>query len=229
MTVALILATGLAAWVGWLVHSAVMRNLALFLGVNGLILGALGALLFFALGLYKLVHSLIFVGSAAVSVAWLVFAAMKWGVRFLYKAIGILLVVGCAAFLGVIIVRYWPSVALFLARLMAALAFAGVASILIFSFRYIWRIVFAEWFQVKKFPPGTFTPDAWKKLVSNVGPDRQEALLGRTDHQTLSLTVPDYLSVLKEIRAAFKVEPAISAYWEHRHRIEEALRQERQG
>ena len=200
-------AAGVGGWIGWLVYSAVVRKLAWALRISGLVMAAAAVVLLLALGLNKFVHNLVAASIAVVSVGWLTFAGIAWGPRVLHKALGVLLAVGATASLVVGIVLYWPSVPLMLARILVACALAAVVGMLFFGLRYLWRAVSAELFRVRRFPPGSFTPEAWKKLISNASADRQERLLARTDHQALSLTVPDYLAVLKEVRTMINAEP----------------------
>jgi len=124
---------------------------------------------------------------------------------------------------------YWPSVAFILARVLAACTLVGFVLPLLSSSRHVWRAFIPLLFQTRRYEPGSIKLKEWKQSVRTGNPDRQLALLNKTDHQALSLSVEDYLALLKEIQPVFKAEPAISAYWEHRNRIEEALRQERRG
>jgi Cdc6-like AAA superfamily ATPase len=72
-------------------------------------------------------------------------------------------------------------------------------------------------------------PDSWKQQLTSADPDLQLVLLNRTNHQTLGLEPQQFLRVLEDIQDLITEEPALSSYWEKRDRLEQVLRQERQG
>ncbi|MCX7113883.1 MAG: TIR domain-containing protein [Proteobacteria bacterium] len=77
---------------------------------------------------------------------------------------------------------------------------------------------------------GKIDSEHWKMDIQNAKAENQNNLLLRTNYKTLSLKdVSQFVEILKEIQPWIKEEPALSTYWELRYRLEEALRQERQG
>lgn len=134
-------------------------------------------------------------------------------------------------YIYLIIVHFIPSKTTFIiSRILAALICLVLVFIMAITFRPLWysirRIPF---FFIQKFHLGSFTPESWKKRIEKSNPEKQKYLLLQTEHQLLSLTPAQFLEVLKEIRPLIKKEPALSTYWEQRDRLEEILRQERQG
>jgi hypothetical protein len=81
----------------------------------------------------------------------------------------------------------------------------------------------ARWVYSEK----SFTPEVWKDLVKQSLPERQQNILLRTHPQALGLTAEEYLQVLTEIELLIQEEPALSAYWDQRDQLDQALRQER--
>ena len=69
----------------------------------------------------------------------------------------------------------------------------------------------------------------WKRKFAGASPDLQEAFLSQTNHQTLGLTAVEFLNALQEIERFVNSEPALSAYWDKRDRLEQVLRQEHLG
>jgi hypothetical protein len=61
------------------------------------------------------------------------------------------------------------------------------------------------------------------------GPDQQQLILNQTNHQNLGLKADEFLKVLEEVAPTISEEPALSTYWEKRDRLEQVLKQERQG
>lgn len=80
-----------------------------------------------------------------------------------------------------------------------------------------------------KYRPGQFSVQEWKDLVYSADADQQSDMLTKTDHQTLSVEIPAFLEILKAIEPNIKGEPAQSTYWDIRYKLEQALKQERQG
>jgi hypothetical protein len=132
------------------------------------------------------------------------------------------------------------------------LRFVVLVVIMVFWFSVIWRIYTAEtlshlyrrfvfisegqlalvsrlWHLKSTYPPNKFTAEEWKHKINEAGTERQKALLLRTNHQTLGLTPEVFLTLLYEIQPLIKKEPALSAYWERRHQLEEILKQEKRG
>ena len=102
--------------------------------------------------------------------------------------------------------------------------------IVVWLFRTSWlrvlRSIFVSW--------GTtaidFVDDKdWSNQIAAADAETQRYMLRNIDQQKLSLNATDYLDYLKSIQPSIKEEPALSTYWELRYRLEEALRQERQG
>ncbi len=79
------------------------------------------------------------------------------------------------------------------------------------------------------YPPVSWLPGEWKVTLQQAQPRQQRDLLRRTTHQTLGLRPNEFLHFLIEIEPLVREEPALSAYWEGRDQLEQALRQERQG
>jgi hypothetical protein len=94
----------------------------------------------------------------------------------------------------------------------------------------LWRtLAYLAFLSTRKFPPGSFEPGYWKKLLEKASPNRQHYLLVQTDHQSLTLKPAGFLQVLKEVRPLITTEPALSTYWDMRDQLEQVLKQERQG
>ncbi|HVS00749.1 MAG TPA: NACHT domain-containing protein [Thermoanaerobaculia bacterium] len=105
--------------------------------------------------------------------------------------------------------------------LLAALLFALWHLLLALSRLWLTR--------AQKFPPGSFTPDAWIDRLESANAEQQNRLLVRTDPQALSLTAAEFLEVLREIHPLIQKEPALSTYWDQRDQLEQVLKQERHG
>jgi TIR domain/NACHT domain len=73
------------------------------------------------------------------------------------------------------------------------------------------------------------SPEQWKSKLAAADPDLQQLLLHQTNHQTLGVKADDFLRLLEEVATSIEKEPALSTYWEKRDRLEQVLRQERQG
>jgi len=119
---------------------------------------------------------------------------------------------------------------LIILRILIVAAFLVVVFVVVFLSLPLWmkimRILFTSW--------GTSTIDFfdvedWSKRIAAADADTQRYMLRNIDQQKLSLNATDYLDYLKSIQPSIKEEPALSTYWELRYRLEEALRQERQG
>jgi hypothetical protein len=94
----------------------------------------------------------------------------------------------------------------------------------------LWRLIVRLVLGVaEKFPPGSFDPKDWKSRIDAANARAQASLLSRTDHQSLSVTPSNFLGILKDVRPNIREEPALSAYWDIRDRVEQVLRQERSG
>jgi len=81
----------------------------------------------------------------------------------------------------------------------------------------------------KPYPPGSFTPTEWKQRLAQSDTEDQKDLLLRTNHETVGLLPPDFLELLKEVKPLIKEDPAASTYWTQRDKLQDVLRQERQG
>ena len=90
-------------------------------------------------------------------------------------------------------------------------------------------LIQAGWWFFRYYPSGYFTEETWKMRLAEADPDRQRYLLEHTNPQSLKLTAAQYLDLLIEVQGLIKDDPAASQYWEQRDRLQEALRQERQG
>jgi len=71
--------------------------------------------------------------------------------------------------------------------------------------------------------------ERWKLQLLQAGPDQQQSILNQTNHQNLGLKADEFLKVLEEVAPTISEEPALSTYWEKRDRLEQVLKQERQG
>jgi hypothetical protein len=139
----------------------------------------------------------------------------------------ILFILSLSPFLIIAVAIKYPFLT---ARILAAILSLVLVFIMIIFLRPLWyAIKRLRFFSLQKFPPGSFTPEVWTKRIEQSNPVKQKYLLLQTDHQSLSLTAAEFLEVLKEIRPLIKKESALSTYWEQRDRLEEILRQERQG
>ena len=120
--------------------------------------------------------------------------------------------------------------------------FHRIAYVLLFSIFLVLAIIyinliyssgkrfFYKMFGIRRLVPGVVTLELWKHRILYGDAIQQERLLLSTDYQSLSLRNSyEFLDLLKEIQPSIKEEPALSTYWELRYRLEEALRQERQG
>lgn len=115
--------------------------------------------------------------------------------------------------------------------LVARIAVLVAGGVLLIS--CVWGLILLlQWLRYlrsKPFPPGRFTFQEWLRLLQNNGGVKQEAILARTNHESLSLTPAKFLEVLQSARGLVKEEPALSTYWRRRAELEQVLRQERRG
>lgn len=75
----------------------------------------------------------------------------------------------------------------------------------------------------------SFTPEVWKKRLETLDARGQALLFVRTKPDSLGLDVASYLAVLMEVEQFVREDPACSAYWDQRNKIEKALSQEQKG
>ncbi|MBI5715965.1 MAG: NACHT domain-containing protein [Chloroflexi bacterium] len=204
---------------------------ALLVGAGIGIIGLLGLLLN---GLLHLQQNPFITGFAAILYIAMIgggglYVYREWAKGSILKTVGWMLLFGLG--IGVLVGVYilWPQVGSLVAQT-CAVSIWLILVVLLFTILRPWvTFLRLSFFGVQKFPPGSFTPESWKKSIEKADGDRQERLLLRTDHQSLSLTAGQFLGVLKEVQPMIKQEPALSTYWEQRDRLGEALRQERQG
>ncbi|MBI3824188.1 MAG: TIR domain-containing protein [Planctomycetes bacterium] len=115
-------------------------------------------------------------------------------------------------------------------RVLLAFTCAAVMLSFVWTWRYFWQM-FAErlYWRMSTYYLGRFSVSEWKTLMRDSTPRKQTELLVRTNHNSLAVSVSEYLLILKEIEPAIKAEPALSTYWELRARLDQVLRQERHG
>jgi hypothetical protein len=77
--------------------------------------------------------------------------------------------------------------------------------------------------------PGSFSPEQWTALVRSFSARKQAHLIACTDHQSLRVTPQQFLEILDSVAPAIKKDPAASVYWQHRHELQQVLKQERLG
>jgi hypothetical protein len=78
-------------------------------------------------------------------------------------------------------------------------------------------------------PPQAYSPEGWIAAFRKAAPEEQERLLIATSPRSLGLPLPGFQQLLLAVEPLVREEPALSAYWNRRDQIEQALRQERIG
>lgn len=63
--------------------------------------------------------------------------------------------------------------------------------------------------------------------IKAVNPYLQAALLDNIDHKNFRLTTAQYYDAIVQLQSAIADEPALSRYWQLRHKIEAIQRQRR--
>ena len=139
--------------------------------------------------------------------------------------LGIFLAVAIVSGLGWAINEY---LGIYAARIFAGLCF------LLMAFLFVRQMpVLLRWLAVLRrrwpYPRGSFTPDEWKLRLQAAHPVKQEGLILRTNHESVSLSPQEFIDLLAEVHSLIREEPALSTYWAHRAEIEQILKQERQG
>jgi hypothetical protein len=141
---------------------------------------------------------------------WLLF--FGWGMQFVLRTLDRLtqgsVLMGILAILMVLLIGIGVLYTLWLFRRR-------------FQFLVVWR---------RKPPTATaISPDYWKMQLTEADADLQQMLLAQTNHQTLGLRADQFLLLLEEVADSIELEPALSTYWDKRDRLEQVLKQERQG
>ena len=107
---------------------------------------------------------------------------------------------------------------------------AGIVILSAFVAFSLWNyLVEVLFWEMRKYPPGAFTPEEWKAKIQKAKPAKQKMHLIRTDHHSVSLSATEFLLLLKEVDPSITREPALSTYWELLEQMDQALRQERHG
>jgi len=145
-----------------------------------------------------------------IALLWLLF--FGWGMQFVLRTLDRLtqgsVLMGILAILMVLLIGIGVFYTLWLFRRR-------------FQFLVVWR---------RKPPTATaISPDYWKMQLTAADADLQQILLAQTNHQTLGLRADQFLLLLEEVADSIELEPALSTYWDKRDRLEQVLKQERQG
>ena len=158
-------------------------------------------------------------GPTVAVLVWLALHLLGFVVRVLWGA--------CSAWLSGLSELLGGHSDLFARALSIALALA-LLLVAFWLLHRLWKSLRVSW-TLYLYPPGYFTEADWKSLLHRAAPFAQQEILLRTTPQSLSLSPAEFLGTLQAVRNDVKEEPALSAYWNRRDEIEQALRQERSG
>jgi hypothetical protein len=115
-------------------------------------------------------------------------------------------------------------------RILLVTILSGAIATILYIYINLVRRVFGYMVNRNRFySPRKFTKDQWLNLLRKSKPIKQQDLLTHTNYQSLGLSPAEFLEILYEVETDIKKEPALSAYWEQRDKLETALKQERQG
>jgi hypothetical protein len=117
-----------------------------------------------------------------------------------------------------------------LVKIVASLIVLGVIGGLVYTLWLFRRSLQVIIVRIRN--PATSSPIApgrWKRQLARADAGLQQILLSQTNHQTLGLKADEFLLVLEDVKNSISEEPALSTYWEKRDRLEQVLRQEREG
>jgi NACHT domain-containing protein len=163
------------------------------------------------------------------SALWIRWLDREWRKGYRFKVISLVLIVSFGLWGLVLGISRWPQIGALVARLFILIIVLIPLTAFFIVFRSWAAKLGVRFFGVRRISSGSLTSDDWKNGIRVSDANQQERLLLMTDYQSLSLTGNQYLDILKDIRSMIKEEPALSTYWEQRNRLEEALKQERQG
>lgn len=71
-----------------------------------------------------------------------------------------------------------------------------------------------------------YSSNEWQETIKDSDPQTQYIYLTRTGQQNLAVSTKEYLKILISLEGTITEDPAASAYWELRHKLEETVRRE---